>query len=62
MIRIFRHYISSAYLLLLIVEFLVFFVAMYFGSDVRFLFTESWYTEQDITVASFVFATVLSWD
>lgn len=60
MIRIFRHYISSAYLLLLIVEFLVFFVAMYFGSDVRFLFTESWYTEQDITVASFVFATVLS--
>ncbi|NOT11514.1 MAG: TIGR03013 family PEP-CTERM/XrtA system glycosyltransferase [Methylococcaceae bacterium] len=60
MIRIFRHYISSAYLFLLIIEFCSFFAAMYYGSDVRFLFTTSWYSEQDITVASFVFASALS--
>jgi sugar transferase (PEP-CTERM system associated) len=33
---------------------------MYFGSEVRFLTTESWYTEQDITLASITFAIVLS--
>lgn len=60
MIRIFRHYISRAYLFLIVVEFTVFFAAMYFGSDLRFLFTESWYSEEDITLASAVFATVLS--
>ncbi|MCX7097236.1 MAG: TIGR03013 family PEP-CTERM/XrtA system glycosyltransferase [Methylococcales bacterium] len=60
MIRIFRHYISRAYLWLLLIEFNVFFAAMYFGSDIRFLMTASWYTEADITLASFVFALVLS--
>ena len=60
MIRIFRHYISRAYLLLLIAEFCVFFASMYYGSDFRFLFTESWYSDQDITLASFVFSFVLT--
>ncbi|MGZ8164825.1 MAG: TIGR03013 family XrtA/PEP-CTERM system glycosyltransferase [Methylobacter sp.] len=60
MIRIFRHYISRAYLSLLIIEFWVFFAAMYFGSDVRFLFTESWYTKEDITLASIIFSIVLT--
>jgi len=60
MIRIFRHYISSAYLWLVIIEFGVFFAAMYFGSSVRFLSAESWYTEQDIVVASAVFSLVLT--
>lgn len=60
MIRIFRHYISRAYLWLLLIEFCVFFAAMYFGSDVRFLMTESWYTEQDITFASIIFSSVMS--
>jgi sugar transferase (PEP-CTERM system associated) len=60
MIRIFRHYISRAYLWLLLVEFGVFFAAMYFGSDVRFLMTTSWYTEQDITIASIIFSSVMS--
>lgn len=59
MIRVFRHYISRAYLILFFVEFWIFFAAMYFGSDVRFLFTESWYSELDITQASFIFATAL---
>ena len=36
MIRIFRHYISRAYLWLLLIEFCMFFSAMYFGSSVRF--------------------------
>ena len=60
MIRIFRHYISRAYLWLLSIEFCVFFAAMYFGSDVRFLMTKSWYTEQDITFASIIFSSVMS--
>ena len=60
MIRIFRHYISRAYLWLLLVEFGVFFAAMYFGSNIRFLWTKSWYTEQDITFASIIFSSVMS--
>ena len=60
MIRIFRHYISRAYLSLLIIEFCVFFAAMYFGSDVRFLVTKSWYTELDIELASIIFSIVMT--
>ena len=60
MIRIFRHYISRAYLWLLSIEFCVFFASMYFGSNVRFLMTDSWYTEQDITFASIIFASAMS--
>ncbi len=60
MIRIFRHYISRAYLSLLLVEFGVFFAAMYFGSNIRFLWIKSWYTEQDIAFASIIFSSVLS--
>jgi sugar transferase (PEP-CTERM system associated) len=45
---------------LLLIEFYVFFAAMYFGSDVRFLMTKSWYTEQDITFASVIFSSVMS--
>lgn len=60
MIRIFRHYISRAYLWLLLIESGVFFAAMYFGSNVRFILTKSWYTEQDITAASVIFSAVLS--
>ena len=60
MIRIFRHYISRAYLWLLLIEFCMFFAAMYFGSNIRFLWTKSWYSEQDITVASIIFSSVMS--
>lgn len=60
MIRIFRHYISSAYLWLLIAEASVFFLAMEFGSDARFLFTQSWYSQKDITMASAIFSAVLT--
>ncbi len=60
MIRIFRHYISSTYLLLIMIEYCIFFSAMYFGSDIRFLSAESWYTKYDITLASLIFALVLS--
>ncbi len=60
MIRIFRHYISSAYLGLMLIEFSVFFSAMYLGSRVRFLSTQSWYSTHDINFACFVFASVLS--
>ena len=50
MIRIFRHYISRAYLLLMLIEFSMFFAAMYLGSDIRFLMSESWYTDNYITL------------
>lgn len=60
MIRIFRHYISSTYLWLMVMEYCIFFSAMYFGSKARFLVTESWYTEHDINLASIIFAMVLS--
>jgi sugar transferase (PEP-CTERM system associated) len=43
-----------------LVEFGVFFAAMYFGSHIRFLMTESWYTEYDITLASIIFSSVMS--
>jgi sugar transferase (PEP-CTERM system associated) len=33
---------------------------MYFGSNVRFLMTDPWYTEQDITFASIIFASAMS--
>ena len=38
----------------------MFFAAMYFGSNVRFLLIPSWYTEQDITVASIIFSSIVS--
>ncbi len=60
MIRIFRHHISSTYLGLIAIESGIFFAAMYFGSKVRFLTIQSWYTEHDITLASIIFAIILS--
>ncbi len=60
MIKIFRHYISRAFLGLLLGEFLVFFLAMYFGSQLRFLYEPSWYSERDILLASIIFALILS--
>ncbi|SJM92470.1 Undecaprenyl-phosphate galactosephosphotransferase [Crenothrix polyspora] len=60
MIRIFRHYISRAYLWLIIIESSIFFASMYYGSYARFLFTESWYTQEDMTIASSVFSLVLT--
>ncbi len=60
MIRIFKHYISRAYLWLIIIEWLIFYLAMYLGSDVRFINVASWYTDKDIAEASVVFSIVLS--
>jgi len=58
-IRIFRHYLSSAYMWLMIVEFCLFYSAMYFGSEIRFLWDPSWYTDEEIYLASIIFSTVL---
>lgn len=60
MIRIFRHYISAAYLWLLIAEWLVFFIAMYAGAAVRFLYTLSWYSQQQLLQAALVFSVVFT--
>ena len=59
MIRIFRHYLSSAYLWLMIVEFCIYYSAMYFGSEIRFFWNPSWYTDQKIYLASIIFSIVL---
>ena len=60
MIRIFRHYISSAFLGLMLFEAGIFYLAMYFGSQVRFLYQPTWYSEQDIVFASLIFAIALT--
>jgi len=60
MIRVFKHYISSAYLGLIIIEWLIFYLSMFLGSDVRFININTWYTEADIIEASIVFSLVLS--
>jgi sugar transferase (PEP-CTERM system associated) len=60
-IRIFRHHISSVYLLLLLIEFCMFFSAMYFGVSVRFLTaSSSWYVSDQVLVSSLIFAPVLT--
>lgn len=60
MIRIFKHYISRAYLGLMISEWFIFFLAMYLGSDVRFLAVSSWYSDTDIIQASVIFSLALT--
>jgi len=60
MIRVFKHYISSAYLGLIIIEWLIFYLSMFLGSDVRFININTWYTEADIIEASIVFSLILS--
>ncbi len=60
MIRIFRHYVSRVYLGLFLVEFFVFFMSMRYGHNLRFLSEETWYTDEYLTLSSFIFAIVLS--
>jgi len=60
MIKIFHHYISTTFLILFAIEYGIFFAAMYFGSEFRFLYSESWYSEGYIVLSSWVFATTLS--
>jgi sugar transferase (PEP-CTERM system associated) len=44
----------------MLIEFSMFFAAMYLGSDIRFLMSESWYTDNYITLASIIFSSVMS--
>ncbi|MGY6276118.1 TIGR03013 family XrtA/PEP-CTERM system glycosyltransferase [Methylomonas sp. MgM2] len=60
MIRIFRHYISTAYLGLMLAEWLVFYLAMHWGSAIRFLYTSSWYSTEEMILASLVFSVVFT--
>lgn len=60
MIRIFRHYISTAYLWLLVLEWLVFFLAMYCGATVRFLYTASWYTANELAAAALMYSMIFT--
>jgi sugar transferase (PEP-CTERM system associated) len=60
MIRIFHHYISKVFLSLFIIEFGVFFAAMYYSSELRFLYDDTWYSQSNIILASSLFAITLS--
>lgn len=60
MIRIFRHYISTAYLWLMLIEWAVFYLGMHWGSAVRFLYTASWYTQEEMIRASLLFSCVFT--
>ncbi|WP_150046394.1 MULTISPECIES: TIGR03013 family XrtA/PEP-CTERM system glycosyltransferase [Methylomonas] len=60
MIRIFRHYISTAYLWLMLAEWVVFYCSMHIGAAVRFLYTESWYSQWEMAQASLMFSAVFS--
>jgi len=60
MIRIFRHYLSSAYIWLFLTEFIVLFFAMYWGTELRFLYSDSWYTDEYILLSSAIFSIVVT--
>ena len=60
MIRIFRHYISTAYLWLMIMEWMVFYLSMHWGAAVRFLYTSSWYSKEEMIMASLVYSIVFT--
>jgi sugar transferase (PEP-CTERM system associated) len=60
MIRIFRHYISTAYLWLMIIEWAVFYLSMHWGATVRFLYTSSWYSKEEMIMASAVYSIVFT--
>jgi len=60
MIRVFRHYLSSAYLGLFILEVVVLFFSMYWGAGLRFFYTDSWYSNDYIILSSSIFACVVT--
>lgn len=60
MIRIFRHYISTAYLGLLLVEWLLFFGSLFWGAALRFLYRSTWYSSQELLQAAIVYSLVFS--
>ncbi|MBN2700393.1 MAG: TIGR03013 family PEP-CTERM/XrtA system glycosyltransferase [Methylothermaceae bacterium] len=59
-IRIFRHYISAAYLSLMLLESISFLTAIFVGGKLRFLFSSGWQMEPQwwITAVLFTFAMV----
>ncbi len=56
MIRIFRHYVSTTYLGLLLAETAVLLAAVFIGGHLRFLRVEGWQAEPDWWVVAFLFA------
>lgn len=60
MIRLFRHYLSSAYIGLFLVEFVMLFFAMYWGHELRFFYTSSWYSDEYIILSSTIFCLVVT--
>ena len=58
MIRIFRHYLSNAYVGLFAAEYAVLFGAMYLGTKLRFFYSPSWYSDEYIILSSIIFSIV----
>jgi len=51
--------LSSAYIWLFLMEFIVLFFAMYWGTELRFLYSNSWYTDEYILLSSAIFSSVI---
>ncbi|MEQ1635535.1 MAG: TIGR03013 family XrtA/PEP-CTERM system glycosyltransferase [Methylococcales bacterium] len=59
-LKIFSHHISWMYLLLFVVELLVFFASMFFADQIRFMFSPNWYAQEFVLFNSLFFAVMLS--
>lgn len=59
MIRIFRHYVSTAYLGLMLLEAAVLSVAISIGAELRFLREEGWQAEPDWWITSLLFVVTM---
>ncbi len=58
-IRIFRHYISTAYLGLLLSEFAIYLSAIFIGGSLRFLRSSDWRIEGDWWIVAWLFAVTM---
>ncbi len=56
MIRIFRNYVSTAYLSLMLVELAAYFSAIFIGAHLRFLRAEGWQADSDWWITALLFA------
>jgi len=59
-IKVYRHYISKNFLWLLFIEWLLFFIVMYWSAAIRILLINPWYSPQQILVFSLIFSLVLT--
>lgn len=59
-VRIFRHYVSTAYLGLFLIEFGLYFSAIFIGGHLRFLWAEEWNAEPELWFTALLFSIITS--